>query len=493
MKGFAEPVRAWRLRGLRARAGRPRAVRRAGAAELGQFRAALAACRAGGRGQAVHVRGEAGIGKTRLVEEFQAGGARGRLRLPRRAGPRLRRPAPGGTRSAPSSAACSGSRRAGGAGEAASPAACGRWRRPGRRRGRGVPERPARAAAAAGAARPLRRHGQRRPRRRAGGGPWRGWSSGRARPGRASSWSRTSTGRTGRRWRTWPGSPPPSSGARRSWSRPRGSRATRSARRGGPEAAGVPPLTIDLGPLDPEEARVARGAVPRRERGDGRALRRARGRQPALPGAAPPPRRGGPRRPPCRARCRASSRRGSTGSTRRTRPRSRPPRCSASGSTWRRCATSSAGPTAASSGSSSTRWSAPRARASSSPTRSSATRSTTALLKSRRRELHRRAADWYDGRDAVLRAEHLDRADDPGAPAAYLAAAQAQVADYRYELALRLAERGLELAGEPGRPLRPGLPAGPTSCTTSAGCRPPCPPTRMRWPRRRATRSGAGR
>jgi predicted ATPase len=32
------------------------------------------------------------------------------------------------------------------------------------------------------------------------------------------------------------------------------------------------------------------------------------------------------------------------------------------------------------------------------------------LLKSRQRELHRRAADWYVDRDLVLRAEHLDRA-----------------------------------------------------------------------------------
>ena len=69
------------------------------------------------------------------------------------------------------------------------------------------------------------------------------------------------------------------------------------------------------------------------------------------------------------------------------------------------------------------------------------------VLRSRRRDLHRRAAAWYDGRDAALRAEHLDRADDPGATLAYLTAAQAQFADHRHELALRLAERGLVLAG----------------------------------------------
>jgi class 3 adenylate cyclase/tetratricopeptide (TPR) repeat protein len=70
------------------------------------------------------------------------------------------------------------------------------------------------------------------------------------------------------------------------------------------------------------------------------------------------------------------------------------------------------------------------------------------LLKSRRRALHRKAADWYASRDPQLRAEHLDRADDPAAPAAYLDAAQVQAREHRYELALRLAERGLALARE---------------------------------------------
>jgi class 3 adenylate cyclase/tetratricopeptide (TPR) repeat protein len=70
------------------------------------------------------------------------------------------------------------------------------------------------------------------------------------------------------------------------------------------------------------------------------------------------------------------------------------------------------------------------------------------LLKNHRRELHRRAAGWFSRCDPVLYAEHLDRADDPGAPRAYLAAAQAQATEYRNELARRLVERGLALAVE---------------------------------------------
>ena len=68
------------------------------------------------------------------------------------------------------------------------------------------------------------------------------------------------------------------------------------------------------------------------------------------------------------------------------------------------------------------------------------------LLTGRRRELHQRAAQWYGERDAVLHAEHLDRAGDPAAAAAYLQAAQLQANEYRYEAALKLVEQGLALA-----------------------------------------------
>jgi tetratricopeptide (TPR) repeat protein len=68
------------------------------------------------------------------------------------------------------------------------------------------------------------------------------------------------------------------------------------------------------------------------------------------------------------------------------------------------------------------------------------------LLRARRRELHRSAAEWHASRDASLRAEHLDRADDAGAPLAYAAAAEAQARLLRFERALQLAERGRALA-----------------------------------------------
>ncbi len=72
------------------------------------------------------------------------------------------------------------------------------------------------------------------------------------------------------------------------------------------------------------------------------------------------------------------------------------------------------------------------------------------LLKSRRRELHGHLGKWFSDRDPVLHAQHLDRAEDPAAPRAYLDAAKAQASDYRNERALQLAERGLALAKDKG-------------------------------------------
>ena len=71
VKGLADPVLAWRLRGVSAPSASARRPLVGRDAELGQFRAVLDACVGSGRGRAVLVRGEAGIGKTRLIEEFQ--------------------------------------------------------------------------------------------------------------------------------------------------------------------------------------------------------------------------------------------------------------------------------------------------------------------------------------------------------------------------------------------------------------------------------------
>jgi class 3 adenylate cyclase/tetratricopeptide (TPR) repeat protein len=68
------------------------------------------------------------------------------------------------------------------------------------------------------------------------------------------------------------------------------------------------------------------------------------------------------------------------------------------------------------------------------------------LLHSKKRELHGKAAEWFGEQEAILRAEHLDRAGDPLAAQAYLSAATDQAGRSRYDLALQLSERGAQLA-----------------------------------------------
>ena len=68
------------------------------------------------------------------------------------------------------------------------------------------------------------------------------------------------------------------------------------------------------------------------------------------------------------------------------------------------------------------------------------------LIKRQRLGLHRQAAEWYSGRDSILHAEHLDYAEDVGASEAYLVAAKEQSKIYRPERALQLIHRGLEIA-----------------------------------------------
>src|SRR5262249_13761801 len=72
------------------------------------------------------------------------------------------------------------------------------------------------------------------------------------------------------------------------------------------------------------------------------------------------------------------------------------------------------------------------------------------LPRAQRCELHMRAAHWFNGRDPILHAEHLDRAEDAHAAQAYLEAALAQAAAHRYEQAAQLTARGLALCGADG-------------------------------------------
>ena len=68
------------------------------------------------------------------------------------------------------------------------------------------------------------------------------------------------------------------------------------------------------------------------------------------------------------------------------------------------------------------------------------------LLRSTRRELHRRSAAWFQGRSPGLEADHLAAAEDPSAPAAYLRAAIEEERASRLDRALAHAQRARELA-----------------------------------------------
>ena len=79
VKGFAAPVRVWRVKSLRAEGAAPAAAAFVGRrAELAQFSAIVEACRASGAGQTIGVRyGEGFVTKEPLVIEDVAGLAGG--------------------------------------------------------------------------------------------------------------------------------------------------------------------------------------------------------------------------------------------------------------------------------------------------------------------------------------------------------------------------------------------------------------------------------
>jgi len=71
------------------------------------------------------------------------------------------------------------------------------------------------------------------------------------------------------------------------------------------------------------------------------------------------------------------------------------------------------------------------------------------LLHARRRQLHVLAAEWAEPRDVALAAEHFERAQDSRASGAYLAAATVLAERFEYLGALALLGRGLKLSDTP--------------------------------------------
>lgn len=71
------------------------------------------------------------------------------------------------------------------------------------------------------------------------------------------------------------------------------------------------------------------------------------------------------------------------------------------------------------------------------------------LLKNQHEKLHRLAAAFFAKSDVILHAQHLDRANDAAAAAAYLDAAVAQATVLHFNAVVTLAGRGLEIVEDP--------------------------------------------
>lgn len=68
------------------------------------------------------------------------------------------------------------------------------------------------------------------------------------------------------------------------------------------------------------------------------------------------------------------------------------------------------------------------------------------LLKKNRHHLHIKAASYYDDKDKLLQAEHLGRAKHPMAAQAYLNAAVQLIQQYKFDPALPILEKGIDCA-----------------------------------------------
>lgn len=69
-------------------------------------------------------------------------------------------------------------------------------------------------------------------------------------------------------------------------------------------------------------------------------------------------------------------------------------------------------------------------------------------LSKQKKKLHDHAASWYSGKDLILEAQHLDRAENPKASEAYLRAAENCRKRFDFNGGLLLTERGIELSQE---------------------------------------------
>lgn len=70
------------------------------------------------------------------------------------------------------------------------------------------------------------------------------------------------------------------------------------------------------------------------------------------------------------------------------------------------------------------------------------------LLRQDRQSLHGKAATWFDGKDLILWARHLEEADAPGAGEAYLKAARMETANLHYDRSIALSQSAFKLAAD---------------------------------------------